>query len=104
MNFQMSPFQIVSDPRLRVEQALREAGLHQSRYATKVLSEVKPLKPPRRDTKSKLKFWSFFILVKSEPDWDLALNICTSILFSVGKKTQITPEITLLICHKKQIK
>ncbi|XP_024142811.1 coiled-coil domain-containing protein 148 isoform X1 [Oryzias melastigma] len=48
--------QIVSDPRLRVEQALREAGLHQSRYATKVLSEVKPLKPPRRDTKSKLKF------------------------------------------------
>lgn len=56
MNFQMSPFQIVSDPRLRVEQALREAGLHQSRYATKVLSEVKPLKPPRRDTKSKLKF------------------------------------------------
>uniref|UniRef100_A0A8C7Y8E3 Coiled-coil domain containing 148 n=1 Tax=Oryzias sinensis TaxID=183150 RepID=A0A8C7Y8E3_9TELE len=48
--------QIVSDPRVRVEQALREAGLHQSHYATKVLSEIKPLKPPRRDTKSMFKF------------------------------------------------
>ncbi|XP_070694645.1 coiled-coil domain-containing protein 148-like [Pempheris klunzingeri] len=48
--------QIVSDPRVRVEQALREAGLHHSQYAKEVLSVVKPPKPPRRDTKSILKF------------------------------------------------
>ncbi|XP_068184945.1 coiled-coil domain-containing protein 148-like [Antennarius striatus] len=48
--------QIVSDPRVRVEQALREAGLHQSHYAKEVLSVLKPHKPPRRDTKSLLKF------------------------------------------------
>ncbi|XP_036965011.1 coiled-coil domain-containing protein 148-like isoform X2 [Acanthopagrus latus] len=48
--------QIVSDPRVRVEQALREAGLHQSHYAKEVLSVIKPPKPPRRDTSSILKF------------------------------------------------
>ncbi|XP_040004118.1 coiled-coil domain-containing protein 148-like isoform X1 [Xiphias gladius] len=48
--------QIVSDPRVRVEQALREAGLHHSQYAKEVLSVIKPPKPPRRDTKSILKF------------------------------------------------
>ncbi|XP_067459546.1 coiled-coil domain-containing protein 148-like isoform X1 [Thunnus thynnus] len=48
--------QIVSDPRLRVEQALREAGLQHSQYAKEVLSVIKPPKPPRRDTKSILKF------------------------------------------------
>ncbi|XP_038570818.1 coiled-coil domain-containing protein 148-like [Micropterus salmoides] len=48
--------QIVSDPRVRVEQALREAGLHHSQYAQEVLSVIKPPKPPRRDTKSTLKF------------------------------------------------
>ncbi|XP_078117905.1 coiled-coil domain-containing protein 148-like [Sander vitreus] len=48
--------QIVSDPRVRVEQALREAGLHHSQYAKEVLSVITPLKPPRRDTKSTLKF------------------------------------------------
>ncbi|XP_030285336.1 coiled-coil domain-containing protein 148 isoform X1 [Sparus aurata] len=48
--------QIVSDPRVRVEQALREAGLHQSHYAKEVLSVIKPPKPPRRDTSSVLKF------------------------------------------------
>uniref|UniRef100_A0A3B4Z8X0 Coiled-coil domain containing 148 n=1 Tax=Stegastes partitus TaxID=144197 RepID=A0A3B4Z8X0_9TELE len=48
--------QIVSDPRVRVEQALREAGLHHSRYAKEVLSVIKPPKPPRPDTKSILKF------------------------------------------------
>lgn len=51
-----SVFQIVSDPRVRVEQALREAGLHQSHYAKEVLSVIKPPKPPRRDTSSVLKF------------------------------------------------
>lgn len=54
--FLTSVFQIVSDPRVRVEQALREAGLHHSRYAKEVLSVIKPPKPPRRDTKSILKF------------------------------------------------
>ncbi|XP_031714533.1 coiled-coil domain-containing protein 148 [Anarrhichthys ocellatus] len=48
--------QIVSDPRVRVEQALREAGLHHSQYAKDLLSVIKPPKPPRRDTKSILKF------------------------------------------------
>ncbi|XP_062287277.1 coiled-coil domain-containing protein 148-like [Scomber scombrus] len=48
--------QIVSDPRLRVEQALREAGLNNSQYAKEVLSVIKPPKPPRRDTISILKF------------------------------------------------
>ncbi|XP_010889269.2 coiled-coil domain-containing protein 148 [Esox lucius] len=44
--------QIVSDPRLRIEQALREAGLHNTLYAKEVLSGVQPLRPPRRDTVS----------------------------------------------------
>uniref|UniRef100_A0A8C5I2D2 Coiled-coil domain-containing protein 148 n=1 Tax=Gouania willdenowi TaxID=441366 RepID=A0A8C5I2D2_GOUWI len=48
--------QIVSDPRMRVEQALREAGVQHSQYAREVLSIVKPVKPPRRDTKSLLQF------------------------------------------------
>ncbi|CAG5865540.1 unnamed protein product [Menidia menidia] len=48
--------QIVSDPRVRVEQALREAGLHQSQYAKELMSAIKPIKAPRRDTKSILKF------------------------------------------------
>ncbi|XP_041807130.1 coiled-coil domain-containing protein 148-like [Chelmon rostratus] len=48
--------QIVADPRVRVEQALRDAGLHHSQYAKEVLSVIKPLKPPRRDAASTLKF------------------------------------------------
>ncbi|XP_052004706.1 coiled-coil domain-containing protein 148-like isoform X2 [Xyrauchen texanus] len=44
--------QIASDPRLRVEQALRSAGLHNTVYARHVLSEIQPLKPPRRDMES----------------------------------------------------
>uniref|UniRef100_G3NQN5 Coiled-coil domain containing 148 n=1 Tax=Gasterosteus aculeatus aculeatus TaxID=481459 RepID=G3NQN5_GASAC len=47
--------QIVSDPRVRVEQALREAGLHNSQYAKEVQSVLNPLRPPRRDTQSTLK-------------------------------------------------
>ncbi|XP_061547911.1 coiled-coil domain-containing protein 148-like [Phycodurus eques] len=48
--------QIVADPRLRVEQALRDAGLHHTQYAQEVLAHIKPPKPPRRDTKSELQF------------------------------------------------
>ncbi|CAL8321506.1 unnamed protein product [Merluccius merluccius] len=44
--------QIVSDPRVRVELALREAGLHETRYAQQVLSDIQPPRPPRRDTVS----------------------------------------------------
>ncbi|XP_030199364.1 coiled-coil domain-containing protein 148 [Gadus morhua] len=44
--------QIVSDPRVRVEQALREAGLHQTPYARQVLADIRPPRAPRRDTVS----------------------------------------------------
>lgn len=49
--------QIMSDPRVRIEQSLWKAGLHHSPYAKKVLSTIQPPKPPRKDTKSTLKFW-----------------------------------------------
>ncbi|NXP02477.1 CC148 protein, partial [Thinocorus orbignyianus] len=44
--------QIISDPRLRVELALREAGLHKSHYAKEILPKIPPLKLPRRDMES----------------------------------------------------
>nr|XP_046188573.1 coiled-coil domain-containing protein 148-like isoform X1 [Oncorhynchus gorbuscha] len=44
--------QIVSDPRVRIELALRAAGLHDTLYAKEVLSVVQPPRPPRRDTDS----------------------------------------------------
>ncbi|XP_068101841.1 coiled-coil domain-containing protein 148 isoform X2 [Hyperolius riggenbachi] len=44
--------QIVSDPRIRVEMALREAGLHKTRYAKEILPKILPPKPPRRDMES----------------------------------------------------
>ncbi|NWX42621.1 CC148 protein, partial [Steatornis caripensis] len=44
--------QIISDPRLRVELALREAGLHKSLYAKEILPKIPPLKLPRRDMES----------------------------------------------------
>ncbi|NXB74705.1 CC148 protein, partial [Donacobius atricapilla] len=44
--------QVMSDPRLRVELALREAGLHKTLYAREVLSKLPPLKLPRRDMES----------------------------------------------------
>ncbi|XP_060786358.1 coiled-coil domain-containing protein 148-like [Neoarius graeffei] len=44
--------QIVADPRVRIEQALRTAGLHHTPYARTLLSEIPPPKPPRRDTQS----------------------------------------------------
>uniref|UniRef100_A0A671PEU3 Coiled-coil domain containing 148 n=1 Tax=Sinocyclocheilus anshuiensis TaxID=1608454 RepID=A0A671PEU3_9TELE len=44
--------QIVSDPRVRIEQVLRTAGLHNTPYARQILSEIQPLKPPRRDMES----------------------------------------------------
>ncbi|XP_050756161.1 coiled-coil domain-containing protein 148 isoform X1 [Gymnogyps californianus] len=44
--------QIISDPRLRVELALREAGLHTTLYAKEILPKIPPLKLPRRDMES----------------------------------------------------
>ncbi|XP_043104347.1 coiled-coil domain-containing protein 148-like [Puntigrus tetrazona] len=53
--YQLNTFtdkQIVSDPRVRIEQALRTAGLHDKPYGRQILSELQPLKPPRRDMES----------------------------------------------------
>lgn len=44
--------QIISDPRLRFELALREAGLHKTQYAKEMLPKIGPQKPPRKDTES----------------------------------------------------
>ncbi|XP_071291655.1 coiled-coil domain-containing protein 148 isoform X2 [Agelaius tricolor] len=44
--------QVISDARLRVELALREAGLHKTLYAREVLSKLPPPKLPRRDMES----------------------------------------------------
>ncbi|NXS84529.1 CC148 protein, partial [Erpornis zantholeuca] len=44
--------QVISDPRLRVELALREAGLHKTLYAREILSKLPPPKLPRRDMES----------------------------------------------------
>ncbi|XP_047402994.1 coiled-coil domain-containing protein 148 isoform X1 [Sciurus carolinensis] len=44
--------QIISDPRLRFELALREAGLHKTLYAKEILPKISPQKPPRRDMES----------------------------------------------------
>ncbi|XP_060033879.1 coiled-coil domain-containing protein 148 isoform X2 [Erinaceus europaeus] len=44
--------QIISDPRLRFELALREAGLHKTFYAREVLPKISPQKPPRKDMES----------------------------------------------------
>ncbi|XP_043549741.1 coiled-coil domain-containing protein 148-like isoform X1 [Chiloscyllium plagiosum] len=46
--------QVVADPRVRIEQALREAGLHNTFYAREVLSKIPPTRPPRRDMESTL--------------------------------------------------
>ncbi|NXJ69229.1 CC148 protein, partial [Rostratula benghalensis] len=48
---------IVSDPRLRVELALREAGLHKTLYAKEILPKIPPLKLPRRDMASTAFRW-----------------------------------------------
>uniref|UniRef100_A0A8C3T425 Coiled-coil domain containing 148 n=1 Tax=Chelydra serpentina TaxID=8475 RepID=A0A8C3T425_CHESE len=44
--------QIISDPRVRVELALRQAGLHKTLYAKEILPKIPPLKLPRRDMES----------------------------------------------------
>ncbi|XP_078537833.1 coiled-coil domain-containing protein 148 [Lissotriton helveticus] len=44
--------QIISDPRIRIEMALREAGLHNTSYAKEILPKIAPPKLPRRDMES----------------------------------------------------
>ncbi|XP_061464712.1 coiled-coil domain-containing protein 148 isoform X6 [Rhineura floridana] len=44
--------QIISDTRVRVELALREAGLHKTLYAQELLPKIAPPKLPRRDMES----------------------------------------------------
>ncbi|KAG8432352.1 hypothetical protein GDO86_016843, partial [Hymenochirus boettgeri] len=44
--------QIISDPRVRIEMALREAGLHNTTYAAQIMPKISPLKPPRKDMES----------------------------------------------------
>ncbi|KAM5268395.1 coiled-coil domain-containing protein 148 isoform 4-T5 [Hipposideros larvatus] len=44
--------QIISDPRLRFELALREAGLQKAFYAKEILPKISPQKPPRKDMES----------------------------------------------------
>ncbi|XP_022080125.1 coiled-coil domain-containing protein 148-like [Acanthaster planci] len=44
--------QVTSDPRFKLEQALRKAGLHGNPYARAMMGHTKPLKPPRRDQES----------------------------------------------------
>ncbi|KAG9340889.1 hypothetical protein JZ751_020082 [Albula glossodonta] len=50
--FSFTDRQIVSDPRVRIEQALREAGFLNTPYARELLSAVRPVRLPRRDTES----------------------------------------------------
>nr|XP_028602253.1 coiled-coil domain-containing protein 148 isoform X2 [Podarcis muralis] len=44
--------QIISDTRVRVELALREAGLHKTLYAQELLPKIPPPKLPRKDMES----------------------------------------------------
>ncbi|KAJ7345727.1 hypothetical protein JRQ81_001677, partial [Phrynocephalus forsythii] len=44
--------QIISDTRVRVELALREAGLHRTLYAQELLPKIPPPRLPRRDMES----------------------------------------------------
>ncbi|XP_071157841.1 coiled-coil domain-containing protein 148-like isoform X2 [Mytilus edulis] len=44
--------QITSDPRMKLEARLRDAGLHNTDYARQIMSKVPPPQPPRRDMES----------------------------------------------------
>lgn len=48
--------QITADPRFRLEQKLREAGLHNSSYARAVMATIEPLHAPRKDAASNIIF------------------------------------------------
>ncbi|PIK53851.1 putative coiled-coil domain-containing protein [Apostichopus japonicus] len=44
--------QVANDPRVKLEQALRQAGLHENPYARKMIFDTKPHRPPRKDMES----------------------------------------------------
>ncbi len=48
--------QLLADPRLKVEMALRTAGLAETAYARSVMANLQPLQPQRRDAQSTLRF------------------------------------------------
>ena len=55
--FQVNSFtaaKVTSDLRVRMEAALREAGLHTTTYARRILASVPPPQLPRPDQKSSL--------------------------------------------------
>lgn len=45
---------VTSDRRFRVAMALREAGLHDTTYARRIIAAIPPLHPPRPDQQSSL--------------------------------------------------
>ncbi|XP_067933173.1 coiled-coil domain-containing protein 148-like [Watersipora subatra] len=47
--------QISSDPRMKLEDRLRQAGLHTTKYARQIMAQTEPAKPPRKDTLHTLK-------------------------------------------------
>ena len=45
---------MASDRRLKVEKALRDAGMHNSEYARRIMASIKPPREPRKDQHSTL--------------------------------------------------
>jgi len=43
---------VAADRRLKVENALREAGIHHTDYARRIMASIKPPQEPRKDQHS----------------------------------------------------
>lgn len=50
---------MAGDTRLKVERALRDAGIHNTDYARKVMASIKPPQEPRKDQHSTLFKYDF---------------------------------------------